>query len=122
MAITVALGGLPCVLLGTGLGLLAGYWKWLDAIVSRLTDVTLAFPSLIIAVGLAAISGPSPAYAAAAGGVAQQNIFPSPTAAVFPGIGIALIALAPNLFGDVLLDAFDPTTRAESKLCDIYSA
>jgi peptide/nickel transport system permease protein len=47
------------VVVGTPLGLIAGYWRWLDAIVSRLTDVMLAFPFLIIAVALAAISGPS---------------------------------------------------------------
>jgi len=62
---------LLAVVVGTPLGLLAGYWKWLDGIISRLTDVTLAFPFLIIAVGLAAISGPSLANAAIALGVAQ---------------------------------------------------
>lgn len=59
------------VIIGTPLGLLAGYWPWLDAIISRLTDVTLAFPFLIIAVGLAAINGPSLANAALAIGVAH---------------------------------------------------
>ncbi|WP_411698827.1 ABC transporter permease [Conyzicola sp.] len=62
---------LLAVVIGTPLGLLAGYWKWLDGIISRLTDVTLAFPFLIIAVGLAAISGPSLTNAAIALGVAQ---------------------------------------------------
>ena len=62
---------LLAVVVGTPLGLLAGYWRWLDGIISRLTDVTLAFPFLIIAVGLAAISGPSLANAAIALGVAQ---------------------------------------------------
>ncbi|MEB4613679.1 ABC transporter permease, partial [Leucobacter sp. M11] len=50
---------------------LAGYWRWLDAIVSRLTDVMLAFPFLIIAVGLAAINGASLGNAAVALGIAQ---------------------------------------------------
>ena len=49
----------------------AGYWRWLDAIVSRLTDLMLAFPFLILAVGLAAISGPSLANAVVALGIAQ---------------------------------------------------
>ncbi|HEV7949945.1 MAG TPA: ABC transporter permease, partial [Glaciihabitans sp.] len=62
---------LLAVVVGTPLGLLAGYWRWLDGIISRLTDVTLAFPFLIIAVGLAAISGPSLSNAAIALGVAQ---------------------------------------------------
>ncbi len=61
---------LLAVAVGTPLGLLAGYWRWLDAIISRLTDVTLAFPFLIIAVGLAAINGPSLANAALAIGIA----------------------------------------------------
>ncbi|WP_104088606.1 ABC transporter permease [Arthrobacter sp. GMC3] len=195
--------GALCVLLsvvvGAPLGLLAGYWKWLDAIISRLTDVTLAFPFLIIAVGLAAISGPSLQNAAIALGIAhiptmirvvrgetlrikesdfvlgaktmdasglrivfthvlpnaasaiivqatvimpvavigeallsflglgiqpptpslgimlsdaQQYMFRSPTAAIIPGLGIAAICLAFNLFGDALRDAFDPTASS----------
>ena len=59
------------VVVGTPLGLIAGYWRWLDAIVSRLTDVMLAFPFLIIAVALAAISGPSLGNAVIALGIAQ---------------------------------------------------
>jgi peptide/nickel transport system permease protein len=42
------------------LGLLAGYYRrWFDPVVSRLTDTLLAFPFLVLAVGLAAILGPS---------------------------------------------------------------
>jgi peptide/nickel transport system permease protein len=59
------------VVVGTPLGLIAGYWRWLDAIVSRLTDVMLAFPFLIIAVALAAISGPSLGNSVVALGIAQ---------------------------------------------------
>lgn len=59
------------VIVGTPLGLLAGYFRGLDSVISRLTDVTLAFPFLIIAVGLAAISGPSLANAAIALGISQ---------------------------------------------------
>ena len=40
---------------------------------------------------------------------AQQYIFRSPTAAVFPGVAVAVICLAFNLFGDALRDALDPT-------------
>ena len=40
-------------------GLLAGFYGFLDPIVSRLTDTLLAFPFLVLAVGLAAILGPS---------------------------------------------------------------
>src|SRR6478672_6918138 len=65
------------VLVGAPLGLLAGYWKWLDVIISRLTDVTLAFPFLIIAVGLVAISGPSLGNAAIALGIAHLPARPA---------------------------------------------
>jgi peptide/nickel transport system permease protein len=42
------------------IGLAAGYYRgWIDPVISRLTDVLLAFPFLILAVGLAAILGPS---------------------------------------------------------------
>jgi peptide/nickel transport system permease protein len=59
------------IVVGAPLGLLAGYWPWLDALVSRLTDLLLAFPFLIVAVGLAAINGASLANAAIALGLAQ---------------------------------------------------
>ena len=42
------------------IGLVAGYYRgWVDSVISRVTDVLLAFPFLILAVGLAAILGPS---------------------------------------------------------------
>ncbi|MFI7614071.1 ABC transporter permease [Nonomuraea terrae] len=45
---------------GIPVGLVAGFYRrWLDPIVMRLVDVTLAFPFLVFAVGLAAILGPS---------------------------------------------------------------
>ncbi|TDD44837.1 ABC transporter permease [Nonomuraea terrae] len=45
---------------GIPIGLVAGFYRrWLDPIVMRLVDVTLAFPFLVFAVGLAAILGPS---------------------------------------------------------------
>lgn len=59
------------IVVGTPLGLLAGYWRWLDGLVSRLTDLLLAFPFLIVAVGLAAINGASLTNAAIALGLAQ---------------------------------------------------
>jgi ABC-type dipeptide/oligopeptide/nickel transport system permease subunit len=42
------------------IGMLAGYYRgWVDTVIIRITDVLLAFPFLILAVGLAAILGPS---------------------------------------------------------------
>ncbi|MGZ4339574.1 MAG: ABC transporter permease [Gaiellaceae bacterium] len=41
-------------------GIVAGYYRgWVDTVIARVTDVLLAFPFLIVAVGLAAILGPS---------------------------------------------------------------
>jgi len=59
------------IVVGVPLGLLSGYWRWLDAIVSRLTDLLLAFPFLLLAVGLAAINGGGLANAAIALGIAN---------------------------------------------------
>ena len=48
------------LLVAVPLGLLAGYYRgWLDSVIARATDVLLAFPFLILAIGLAAIIGPS---------------------------------------------------------------
>ena len=42
------------------IGMVAGYYRgWIDTVIARITDVLLAFPFLILAVGLAAILGPS---------------------------------------------------------------
>lgn len=59
------------IAVGAPLGLLAGYWQRLDGVISRLTDLLLAFPFLIVAVGLAAINGASLGNAAVALGLAQ---------------------------------------------------
>lgn len=198
MRASLEVGVLAVVLslvVGTPLGLLAGFSRPADVVVSRLTDLALAFPFLIIAVGLAAIRGASLTNAAIALGIAhvpqvirvvraetlrlenadfvlaaramnasglrilathvlpnavpalivqatvimpavilgeallsflglgvqpptpslgimlsdaQQYIFRAPYAAVFPGLAIALLCLAFNLFGDALRDALDP--------------
>lgn len=62
---------LCAVVVGVPLGLLAGYWRRLDAVLSRVSDVLLAFPFFILAVGLTAIYGGGLAEAAIALGIAQ---------------------------------------------------
>ncbi len=62
---------LLAVVVGVPLGLVAGYWHRLDALVSRLTDLMLAFPFLVLAVGLAAINGGGIGNAAVALGIAN---------------------------------------------------
>src|SRR6266508_4771515 len=57
------------------IGLAAGYYRgWVDPVISRVTDVLLAFPFLILAVGLAAILGPSLLNATIALGVGAAPV------------------------------------------------
>jgi peptide/nickel transport system permease protein len=68
--------GIVSTLLGTAVGLpygmIAGYFRGpLDAVLMRIADVMLAFPFLLLAVGLAAISQPTLWTAVIALGVAQ---------------------------------------------------
>lgn len=45
---------------GIGIGLLAGaFGGWVDALIMRLTDIMLSIPSLLFAIGIAALLGPS---------------------------------------------------------------
>jgi len=47
------------LIIGVTLGALAGYWGgWVDAAVMRLVDVVMAFPDLLLAIGIAASLGP----------------------------------------------------------------
>ncbi|MBS4746362.1 MULTISPECIES: ABC transporter permease [Bacillus] len=51
---------LGSVILGTLLGLVAGYGgRLLDAVISRLFDILLAFPSILLAIAIVSILGPS---------------------------------------------------------------
>ena len=54
------LATLLALVIAVPLGLMAGYYRgWWDPVISRVSDVMLAFPFLIVAVGMAAIFGPS---------------------------------------------------------------
>ncbi|GAA1954585.1 ABC transporter permease [Amycolatopsis minnesotensis] len=66
-----ALSVLLALVVGVPLGLLSGYWRRVDALVSRLADLMLAFPFLVLAVGLAAINGGGLGNAAVALGIAN---------------------------------------------------
>lgn len=51
---------LGSVVAGTALGIIAGYYgRWVDAIISRIFDIMLAFPSILLAIAVVAILGPS---------------------------------------------------------------
>jgi peptide/nickel transport system permease protein len=46
--------------IGGTLGLLSGYFgRWVDAVIMRLIDIQLAFPSILLAMGIVSILGPS---------------------------------------------------------------
>ncbi|SET99210.1 nickel transporter permease [Paenibacillus sp. NFR01] len=48
------------IIIGTLLGVLAGFYgKWVDMLISRLFDILLAFPSILLAIAIVAILGPS---------------------------------------------------------------
>ncbi|TCW40452.1 peptide/nickel transport system permease protein [Laceyella sacchari] len=47
------------IVVGSLLGLLAGYYgKWQDTLISRLFDIMLAFPSILLAIAIVAMLGP----------------------------------------------------------------
>lgn len=48
------------VIVGSILGIIAGYYgRWLDTIISRFFDIMLAFPSILLAIAIVAVLGPS---------------------------------------------------------------
>ncbi|WCK53475.1 ABC transporter permease [Aneurinibacillus sp. Ricciae_BoGa-3] len=48
------------IIVGTVLGLVAGYFgRWTDTIISRVFDIMLAFPSILLAIAIVTILGPS---------------------------------------------------------------
>ena len=56
----VAIALLSGVLIGTGLGLAAGYWGgWVDELISRIVDFWLALPSIMVAMVVAIVWGQS---------------------------------------------------------------
>jgi peptide/nickel transport system permease protein len=61
--VSLAVGGAVVslsLLIGTLLGAAAGYrGDWFDEVLARLIDVLLAFPGLLLAIGLVAVLGPS---------------------------------------------------------------
>lgn len=48
------------LIIGSVLGIMAGYYgKWIDTIISRIFDIMLAFPSILLAIAVVAVLGPS---------------------------------------------------------------
>ena len=61
LSLTVGLSAvLMSAVVGSLLGILAGYYgRWVDTIISRLFDIMLAFPSILLAIAIVSILGPS---------------------------------------------------------------
>lgn len=48
------------VIVGSFLGIIAGYYgRWVDTVISRLFDIMLAFPSILLAIAIVSILGPN---------------------------------------------------------------
>ncbi|MFO1196895.1 MAG: ABC transporter permease [Burkholderiaceae bacterium] len=47
------------VALGLAIGMVAGYFRWVDAVVMRIMDGLMAIPGILLALGLVAVSGAS---------------------------------------------------------------
>lgn len=48
------------VIVGSLLGIIAGYYgKWIDTVISRIFDIMLAFPSMLLAIAVVSVLGPS---------------------------------------------------------------
>jgi peptide/nickel transport system permease protein len=70
------LATLLAMLIAVPIGMIAGYYRgWIDTVIARATDVLLSFPFVILAVGLAAILGPSLMNATIAIGVGAIPAF-----------------------------------------------
>lgn len=70
--VSVGLG----LITGTLLGLVAGYFRgWLETIISWLTDILLSFPSILLAIAVATVIGPSLPSVMIAVGIVQIPIF-----------------------------------------------
>lgn len=60
VSLIVGLGAaLASVALGLAIGVLAGYFRWVDAVVMRIMDGMMAIPGVLLAIALIALSGAS---------------------------------------------------------------
>lgn len=51
---------LGSIVVGCALGIIAGYYgRWIDTVISRFFDILLAFPSILLAIAIVAVLGPS---------------------------------------------------------------
>jgi len=111
------------LVLGTTIGLVAGYWGGvLDQLLMRLMDLLLAFPSILLAIGIVAILGPGlenamlaiglvavPQYArlvrASALSVREMDYVQASRALGAGHMRILLVAILPNCLAPLIVQA-----------------
>ncbi len=87
-------------LVGMLLGAIAGYLgRWIDQIIMRTVDVVLSFPSLILAIALAAALGPSLANAALAIAIVKVPAYARLAYAETRGASQQLFVRAARIYG-----------------------
>src|SRR5205823_3390020 len=127
VSLEVAIGAtLLSMLIGVVMGSIAGYHGgWIDTIVSRVTEIVMAFPLLLFIIALAStvaqfilleaglsflgigIQQPTPSWGSLLSD-GPTYYLTQPWLMVWPGLAILFTTLAFNLLGDGLRDAFDP--------------
>jgi ABC-type dipeptide/oligopeptide/nickel transport system permease subunit len=111
------------LLIAVPIGMVAGYYRgWIDTVIARITDVLLAFPFLILAVGLAAILGPSLLNATLALGIGavpgliriargetlalrEEDYIPAAVANGVSDVGILFRHIFPNMTNTLIVQA-----------------
>src|SRR5438876_491354 len=105
------------LLLGLTLGLIAGFYgRWIDGVIMRVADVTLAFPSLLLLIAIGAAVKPSLPVVfivigvvgwAGMARITRGQVLVAPWVSIAPGVAIGLAVFGLNLLGDGLRDALD---------------
>lgn len=122
ISLSIAFGAVGFALIaGSAVGLLAAYWGgWVDRLLMRLMDVLLAFPIILLALGILAVLGPGTFNTALAIGVVYLPIFArlarAPALSVLSwdyvsaaralgakGWRIILLHVAPNIFAPIMV-------------------
>jgi peptide/nickel transport system permease protein len=134
--VTVLLSAVAAAVLGSALGLLAGFYRgWVDEVISRLIDVQLAFPTMLLMIAVVGLLGQGlwvlvgtlalavwPAYArlmrAAVLGLRDLDFVAASRALGTPDAGLILRHIAPNTVSSIIVF----TTFQLSQLLLIESA
>lgn len=134
--VTVLLSAVAAAVLGSALGLLAGFYRgWVDEVISRLIDVQLAFPTMLLMIAVVGLLGQGlwvlvgtlalavwPAYArlmrAAVLGLRDLDFVAASRALGTPDAGLILRHIAPNTVSSMIVF----TTFQLSQLLLIESA